>query len=349
MADALIELKGITRSFPAGETEITVLKDITLSIQAGEMVAIIGASGSGKSTLMNILGCLDKPSAGEYRIKGRATATLDPDELAELRREHFGFVFQRYHLLNELSAVANAEIPAIYAGLPAADRRKRSAAILTRLGMEERLNYKPGQLSGGQQQRVSIARALMNGAEIILADEPTGALDKQTGEEMLKILEELNAGGHTVILVTHDMAVARRARRIIEISDGRIIADGEAETEAAVSTVPPAGQLAPGMDIGASANSWRAVLDRFGEAFKMALLSMNAHRLRTFLTMLGIIIGIASVVTIVLALIIGFVYSVFGIPSEANRAHSNSATFGKTSRFCPSSYRSHFEFSKQVS
>ena len=133
MADALIELKGITRSFPAGETEITVLKDITLSIQAGEMVAIIGASGSGKSTLMNILGCLDKPSAGEYRIKGRATATLDPDELAELRREHFGFVFQRYHLLNELSAVANAEIPAIYAGLPAADRRKRSAAILTRL------------------------------------------------------------------------------------------------------------------------------------------------------------------------------------------------------------------------
>jgi macrolide transport system ATP-binding/permease protein len=294
MAEPLILLKGITRSFPAGDSQITVLKDINLSIDAGEMVAIIGASGSGKSTLMNILGCLDQPTSGEYLIKGRSTATLDPDEQAELRREHFGFVFQRYHLLAELNALSNAEIPAVYAGQPASVRRKRATEILTRLGMADRLDHKPGQLSGGQQQRVSIARALMNGAEIILADEPTGALDSQTGEEMLKILEELNASGHTVILVTHDMAVARRAKRIVEISDGSIISDGLSDKDH-VEALPTTGHQSPGMDIGTSANSWRAYIDRFGEAFKMALLAMNAHRLRTFLTMLGI----ASVVAIV--------------------------------------------------
>ena len=298
MASApLIELEGISRSFPGGDAPVTVLSDVTLSIEQGEMVAIMGPSGSGKSTLMNILGCLDRPTTGEYRVRGRATATLEPDELAELRREHFGFVFQRYHLLSELSALGNVEIPAIYSGIPSAERRRRASALLTRLGMADRLHHRPGQLSGGQQQRVSIARALMNGAEVILADEPTGALDTRTGDEMLKILEELNAEGRTVILVTHDMSVARRARRIIEISDGRIVAD-RPNPEAGTPAAPPPGQ--PAARAGWSPwRDFRVFTGRMREAFKMALLAMNAHRMRTFLTMLGIIIGIASVVSVV--------------------------------------------------
>ena len=243
--EALIELSSVRREFPAGEGTVAVLKDVDLQIRAGEMVAIIGPSGSGKSTLMNILGCLDRPSGGQYRIGGRATETLGPDELAELRREHFGFIFQRYHLLNELSALGNVEIPAIYSGLSPAKRRERARALLSRLGMGERLEHRPGQLSGGQQQRVSIARALMNGAEIILADEPTGALDQRTGEEMLKILEELNADGHTVIIVTHDMSIARRAKRIIEISDGEIVSDTQNDEKAEAAMAASAGNRRP--------------------------------------------------------------------------------------------------------
>ena len=191
----LIRLEKLRRDFPSGDGTITVLKDLDLVIEAGEMVAIVGASGSGKSTLMNILGCLDRATAGSYRISGRETALLEPDELAALRREHFGFIFQRYHLLGELDALANVEIPAIYAGMAPRDRRARAEQLLDRLGMSDRMDHRPGQLSGGQQQRVSIARALMNGANVILADEPTGALDKHSGEEVLRILEELNAEG----------------------------------------------------------------------------------------------------------------------------------------------------------
>jgi macrolide transport system ATP-binding/permease protein len=293
----LIELDGIGRSFPGGDQPVRVLTDVTLSIGRGEMVAIIGPSGSGKSTLMNILGCLDRPTTGEYRVGGRATATLQPDELAELRREHFGFVFQRYHLLAELTALGNVEIPAIYAGTASARRRQRATALLTRLGMSERLQHRPGQLSGGQQQRVSIARALMNGAEVLLADEPTGALDSRTGEEMLKILEELNAEGTTIIVVTHDMAVARRARRIIEIADGCIVSD---TLNPDVPAPAPRPRLpAPAIGGWSPLRSLRMAAGRFREALRMAWLAMNAHRLRTFLTMLGIIIGIASVVSIV--------------------------------------------------
>ncbi|MDR6504201.1 macrolide transport system ATP-binding/permease protein [Burkholderia ambifaria] len=219
-----------------------MLKDVSLSIDAGEIVAIVGASGSGKSTLMNILGCLDHPSEGRYTVGGRETGTLDGDELARLRREHFGFIFQRYHLLPHLSAVGNLEMPAVYAGSPHAERRARASSLLARLGLADREDYRPSQLSGGQQQRVSIARALMNGGEVILADEPTGALDSKTGRDVMRILLELNALGHTAILVTHDEHVARHARRIVEISDGEIVADRpnphpviaapEAETEA---------------------------------------------------------------------------------------------------------------------
>ncbi|MCE1237408.1 MAG: MacB family efflux pump subunit [Hyphomicrobiales bacterium] len=295
-AEPLIVLRGVRREYPAGEGTVAVLADVDLDVEAGEFLAIMGASGSGKSTLMNILGCLDRPTAGDYRFAGRATADLDPDDLAELRREHFGFIFQRYHLLSELTALGNAEIPAIYAGLPSGARRDRARALLERLGMGDRLGHRPGQLSGGQQQRVSIARALMNGADVVLADEPTGALDRRSGEEVLKILDELNAEGHTVILVTHDHDVARRARRIVEISDGRIVSDrpNEAPREETVSSDHAAGRTPP-----PAASVWRAAIGRFEESFRMAVLAMLSHRLRTFLTMLGIVIGIASVVAMV--------------------------------------------------
>jgi len=286
----IIKTKGLRREFPAGDGAVAVLKDVDLTIQAGELVAIVGASGSGKSTLMNILGCLDRPTSGSYRVQGRDTATLTPDELAALRREHFGFIFQRYHLLSDLSAVGNVEVPSIYAGRDPAARRERALALLERLGLGQRTRHLPGQLSGGQQQRVSIARALMNGGAIILADEPTGALDKASGEEVMQILRELNAEGHTIILVTHDMAVAAHADRIIEISDGVIVADRHTR-EPRPAQIPV--QVQPPV-VG-----WRAAADRFGEAFRMALLAMAAHRMRTFLTMLGIIIGIASVVSVV--------------------------------------------------
>ena len=210
----IIELHNIQRSYVNGSQSLQVLKNINLQIASGEMVAIIGPSGSGKSTLLNILGCLDAPDSGDYLIGGKNTATLSPDALAQVRREHIGFIFQRYHLMPDLSALSNVEIPAIYANLSGTARRQRAAQLLARLGLQGREQHKPGELSGGQQQRVSIARALINGAEIILADEPTGALDSHSGEEVLRILSELNREGHTVIIVTHDMKVAQHAERI---------------------------------------------------------------------------------------------------------------------------------------
>ncbi|MBS7537986.1 MacB family efflux pump subunit [Ancylobacter lacus] len=321
MAEPLLNLRAVRRDYPSGEGTLAVLKGIDLAIEAGEMVAIVGPSGSGKSTLMNLLGGLDRPTSGSYRIAGREVGTLEPDELAALRREHFGFIFQRYHLLGELSALGNVEIPAIYAGRAPEERRRRAAGLLARLGMAERTGHRPGQLSGGQQQRVSIARALMNDAAVILADEPTGALDRHSGEEVLRILDELHAEGRTVVIVTHDMTVANRAGRIIEISDGAIVADHRVERPAAgtgamaakrdgfgptLPTAPEAGlpppdreEPAPPEPGGRGVGRVRAFAGRLGEALRMALLSMMAHRLRSFLTMLGIIIGIASVVCVV--------------------------------------------------
>ncbi|WP_454915039.1 MacB family efflux pump subunit [Xanthobacter sediminis] len=298
MGTPLIELNKLRREYPAGEGVLTVLKDIDLTIEEGEMVAIVGASGSGKSTLMNILGCLSRATSGSYRIAGRETSDLDPDELAALRREHFGFIFQRYHLLGELTALGNVEIPAIYAGWGAGARRTRALELLGRLGMGDRTQHRPGQLSGGQQQRVSIARALMNGAKLILADEPTGALDRASGEEVLRILDELHAEGKTIVIVTHDMNVAERAERIIEFSDGAIVSDRRTGKVPSAPAAPPDPTERQAIDAAAS-RSWQALAMRFQEAFRMALLAMNAHRLRTFLTMLGIIIGIASVVCVV--------------------------------------------------
>jgi len=289
VSEPLIQLKGIERRYQSGEQEVTVLHPLDLTIEAGEMIAIVGASGSGKSTLMNLLGCLDRPSAGQYLFRGQDTATLDALSLARLRCHHFGFIFQRYHLLPHLNAAANVEIPAVYAGTSRPDRQARSNALLTRLGLSDRSHHTPGQLSGGQQQRVSIARALANGGEVILADEPTGALDSQSGKEVMAILKELHAQGHTIILVTHDMAVASHADRIITLRDGRVLEDSgkPATTTARLPAASPAAR--------ASGNDW----DRYREAGRMALHAMLAHRMRTFLTMLGIIIGIAAVVSVV--------------------------------------------------
>ncbi|EMJ3184126.1 TPA: MacB family efflux pump subunit [Yersinia enterocolitica] len=293
----LLQLDNVSRWFISGEERVQVLKNINLTIHSGEMVAIVGASGSGKSTLMNILGCLDKPSSGEYLVAGRIPQHLDSNELAELRREHFGFIFQRYHLLNDLSAQENVEIPAIYAGVNREERRQRAASLLSRLGLVDRLDYRPNQLSGGQQQRVSIARALMNGGEVILADEPTGALDTHSGTEVLNILKGLHQQGHTVVIVTHDMSIAEHAQRIIELRDGEVIADRQMpqpELPAKICTIET-----PDIAHKPPLASWKAQRDRLQEAFKMALLAMSAQRLRTLLTMLGIIIGIASVVSVV--------------------------------------------------
>ena len=295
MSQPLLDVRDLVREFPAGDGVVQVLKNINLQIHAGELVAIIGQSGSGKSTLMNILGCLDRPTRGRYQVAGQATDTLEPDQLAKLRREYFGFIFQRYHLLGDLSAVGNVEVPAIYAGAAPTERQARAEKLLARLGLADRLANRPSQLSGGQQQRVSIARALINGGEVILADEPTGALDKQSGFEVMNILRELHAEGHTVILVTHDPQVAQNASRIIELSDGEVISD-RPNTPPLFESSTATTAKAP---IPKKSSALRALFDRLGEAFRMAVLAMTSHRLRTFLTMLGIIIGIASVVSVV--------------------------------------------------
>lgn len=291
MMPALLELNEVSRLYTNGEEETVVLNKVSLTINAGEMVAIIGASGSGKSTLMNILGCLDKPSSGEYKVAGQSVAKMESDQLAALRREHFGFIFQRYHLMSHLTAEQNVEIPAIYADKNATQRKERARELLARLGLGDRVDYRPNQLSGGQQQRVSIARALMNGGEVILADEPTGALDSHSGKEVMSILKQLNEQGHTVIIVTHDPLIAAQAERIIEIKDGKIINDNCHQTTAnkvkkETTTVLASSYLGQ-------------IFGRFTQALDMAWRAMVVNKVRTLLTMLGIIIGIASVVTII--------------------------------------------------
>ena len=293
MTHALLELHGVSRAYRTAAGEVVVLKDVSLRIDAGEFIAIIGPSGSGKSTLMNILGCLDRPTQGSYCVDGAATEQMSPDELARLRREHFGFIFQRYNLMENLSATENVALPAIYAGVDAPTRTARARVLLETLGLGERTGNRPSQLSGGQQQRVSIARALMNGGAIVLADEPTGALDHASGQQVMAELKRLHAQGHTVILVTHDASVAAHAARVIEIADGHVVADRGAGGRAAVQarSAPERGQ--------SSRVERRARLDGVREVAQMAVRSMLAHRLRTLLTMLGIIIGVAAVVTVV--------------------------------------------------
>lgn len=288
----IIEIKNINKFFGEDENRVHILKNISISIEKGDFVSIIGQSGSGKSTLMNIIGCLDKASSGEYYVDGEEVSKLSSDELSELRKRKFGFIFQRYNLLSSLTAQENVALPAIYAGISQETRMSRAEKLLEKLELENKLKNKPNQLSGGQQQRVSIARALMNGGEIILADEPTGALDSKSGKKVMEILNQLHHEGHTIILVTHDKDIAKQANRIIEIKDGEIFSDTRQKDlflkEENQENI-----------IGAEKNKLQIGKDQFVEAFKMSVGAIVTHKMRSLLTMLGIIIGIASIVCVV--------------------------------------------------
>ncbi len=223
---SLIELKNITKSYPVGDSELKILKGIDLQIEKGDFVAIMGPSGSGKSTCMNILGCLDVPTSGSYKLDGKAVEGLDPDELAEIRNKKIGFVFQGFNLLSRTSALENVELPMVYANVDAKTRQQKAIKALEKVGLKERMHHQPNQLSGGQQQRVAIARAIVNDAPIIFADEPTGNLDTKMSVEIMELFVSLNKElGRTIILVTHEEDIARYAKRIIRIVDGEISSD----------------------------------------------------------------------------------------------------------------------------
>lgn len=282
----LISLKNIVRQYLTADGVVEILKGISLEIDDGEMVAITGASGSGKSTLMSIIGCLDKSSSGEYKFASLDVPGLNREELAQLRREKIGFVFQGNNLLHHLDALHNVELPAIYKGTEKSLRREKAMILLSSLGLGDKIFNKPNQLSGGQQQRISIARALINGGHIILADEPTGALDSVSGSEVIEKLKKLNSEGYTVVIVTHDANVANKCQRIIRLQDGRVISDSGKVSH---NNVQPSAPLN---------SQTRKASSGFGpvaEAFMMAIDAIYSHKLRSTLTMLGIIIGIASV------------------------------------------------------
>lgn len=281
----MLKLENINKNFNLGKNKVQVLNDINLEIKKGEFVAIIGQSGSGKSTLMNIIGCLDTQSSGKYYVDDKDISKFSSDEKASLRRKKFGFVFQRYNLISNLTALENVCLPGIYEGLD--DKKTKGLNLLDKLDIKEKAYNKPNQLSGGQQQRVSIARALINGGEVILADEPTGALDSKSGIMVMEILSNLHKNGHTIILVTHDKNVANYANRIIEIKDGKIINDETKKNE---------NFTIQNLDKNKNKSSFGY---KFLEALKMAISSIFSHKLRSFLTMLGIIIGIASVICVV--------------------------------------------------
>ena len=283
---ALLELASVSRLYRSGDIPVKAIDDVSLKVWPGEFVAIMGQSGSGKSTLMNVIGCLDQPSSGSYKIDGEEVTGFDGDRLAELRRQMFGFVFQRYNLLKTATAEENVEMPAIYAGVPRSERLKRAQFLLAKLGIADRADHRPSELSGGQQQRTAIARALMNDPTVILADEPTGALDSKSGEEVLGLLRLLHGDGRTIIIITHDAKVAAYAERIVLIHDGKILEDGPHRDH-----VP--------MLVGAERrrDTATALTSQAVEAAKTALRALSVNLFRTVLTLLGIIIGVASVVT----------------------------------------------------
>ena len=286
MNDVILDLSGIEKHYQNGDTVVRALDGVSLKIHSGEFVAIMGQSGSGKSTLMNIIGCLDRPTSGSYRVLGKEAANLSADELAALRRETFGFVFQRYNLLATATAGENVEIPSVYAGLPKQKRSQRAKGLLQRLGMADRTDHRPAELSGGQQQRVAIARALVNDPPVILADEPTGALDSKSGDEVLVLLKELHAEGRTIILITHAENVAQHASRIVRIQDGQILEDSGVVRKENSSPVDTELNLKSAVTLAASMH----------EALVTAWRSLRVNIFRTVLTLLGIIIGVAAVV-----------------------------------------------------
>lgn len=290
-ASPLLTLTRVCRFYINGEERTAALRNISLNFYPGEMVALMGPSGSGKSTLLNILGCLDSPSEGSYCINGQDISGLDSNALAWLRKKYFGFIFQRYQLIPGYSALDNVALPGIYAGMSRQVRQDRAKGLLARLGLASRWHSRPTQLSGGQQQRVSIARALMNGGRVILADEPTGALDSTTGGEVMSILRELAARGYTIIVVTHDPQVAEKAHRIIQIADGNIVSDK-----------PNAGRenMLPGtLTQEVMAPAAMGFFSTLSETFKMAVRAILSQPLRALLTSLGIMAGIAAVACVV--------------------------------------------------
>jgi len=222
MQQEILSMRDIVKTYRMGEEDQTVLKGINLSISSGEFIAVLGPSGSGKSTLMNIIGCLDTPTSGEYLLSGRRINEQNEIELAHIRSKEIGFIFQAFQLLPRLNALKNVELPLIYAGMPAHERKKRAEEMLIRVGLDNRMYHYPNQLSGGQQQRVAIARALATNPTILLADEPTGALDQATGQQVMKLFKELNNEGHTIIMITHDINIAKNASRIVELLDGNL-------------------------------------------------------------------------------------------------------------------------------
>jgi macrolide transport system ATP-binding/permease protein len=286
-APPLISLRDVGKTHVLdGGGRVEALRGVSLDIHAGEFVSIMGASGSGKSTLLNLLGGLDRPTQGSIRFRGVEISKADADTLARLRRREIGFIFQGYNLLPAVDALDNAALPGVYAGLRRSQRHARAVERLTRLGLAERLHHTPNQLSGGQQQRVSVARALLNGGAVLLADEPTGALDSRSGAELVALLKELAAQGHTIILVTHDRTVAEHAQRIIEMRDGEIVADSGR------ATVLPA-------PLPAAPEVRRSTAAICGEAASGAVSALRRHMFRTFLTLLGTMIGVAAVTAMV--------------------------------------------------
>ncbi len=237
---AVIQLDHVVRRYPMGDSVVNALDDVTLSIRRGEFVAVMGPSGSGKSTLLNILGCLDAPTSGTYRLEGEPVQSLSEDRLAEVRQKNIGFIFQAYHLVPRMSAMRNVELPLIFAGVDPRERRERVRRALESVGLGPRAHHRPDQLSGGERQRVAIARAMVMEPRILLADEPTGNLDTRSGAEIVALLERLNAGGLTVVLVTHDPNVGSHARRVLRMRDGQI-----AEDAAGAAPLAPAGGAGP--------------------------------------------------------------------------------------------------------
>ena len=240
---ALIEFEEVCKYYQMGDTTVKAADHITMKIDKGEFVAIVGQSGSGKSTCMNIIGCLDVPTHGVYRLNGRDVGKMSRNELASVRNEMLGFIFQQYNLLPRLNLMENVEVPLVYAGVSRAERHARAREVLEQVGLGDKLKNRPNQLSGGQQQRVSIARALVRNPPVILADEPTGALDSHTGREVLGLLQQLHKQGHTVVLITHDNSIAVQAQRIIRLEDGRVVYDGDARAPEAI--VQPTLNLEP--------------------------------------------------------------------------------------------------------